>query len=320
MNEPNTLMEAIAHFADPDRALFAFVALRWPTGVWCPRCGMPDPSFISTRRIWKCKSCRRQFSAKVGTVMEDSPLGLDKWMTGIWLVANAKNGISSHEIGRALGITQKSAWFMAHRIRHALMMGSFDKLDGEVEVDQTFIGPDKRKMNEDARERFERLPEGTERTVVQSAVERGGDARSRVIADTSRRAIHGAVRDAVEPGSQIYTDEHVSFDRLDGYERATVNHGEGQYRNGDAYTNTVEGYFNLFKRCVKGTWISVSPWHTNRYLADQDFRWNERKADDGRRFRMATRTVTGRRMTYARLTSARVGRGPVKGYDWRAGR
>lgn len=205
MNEPSTLIEAITHFSDPDRALFAFVALRWPTGVWCPRCGMNEVTFMKSRRIWKCNACRRQFSAKVGTVMEDSALGLDKWMTGIWLVANAKNGISSHEIGRALGITQKSAWFMAHRIRHALMAGSVEKLNGEVELDETFIGPTMKKMNAEARARFEAIPEHEQRIVAVAAVERGGDAKTRVVRDRSRSTLHDAVRAAVEPGANTGT-------------------------------------------------------------------------------------------------------------------
>jgi Transposase and inactivated derivatives len=144
MKSPETLQEAIVYFSDPERAFVYAVNLRWPDGkVTCPRCGNDKHSFIKTRRLWFCKGCEKQFTVKVGTIFEDSALGLDKWMSAVWMIVNAKNGISSWEIHRALGVTQKTAWFMLHRIRRAMSNNSFVKLGGpgsEVEADETFIG------------------------------------------------------------------------------------------------------------------------------------------------------------------------------------
>src|SRR5215211_5252896 len=150
---PQTLLEAIRYFSDLDVATEYMAKLRWPNGPVCPRCGGVAHSYISTRRLWKCKECQKQYSVKLGTIFEDSALGLDKWLPAIWLIANSKNGISSHELARALGTTQKSAWFMLHRIRLAMQTGSFDKLDGEVEADETYIGGKARNMHEDVRKR-----------------------------------------------------------------------------------------------------------------------------------------------------------------------
>src|SRR5271168_4390929 len=157
VKQPKTLQQAIVYFSDPDRALVFAIELRWPDGkIACPRCGSDQHSFVSTRRIWFCKGCKKQFTVKVGTIFEDSPLGMDKWMTAVWLIVNCKNGISSYEVGRDLGITQKTAWFMLHRIRLAMQSGSFVKLGGnggEVEADETFIGGKARNMHVDVRER-----------------------------------------------------------------------------------------------------------------------------------------------------------------------
>src|SRR5262245_24140729 len=141
-NEPEALLEAIRYFSDPDTCLAYLVARRWPNGVTCPTCGSTDVSFIGTRRLWRCKNkhTRREFTIKVGTIMEDSPLGLDKWLPAMWMIANDKNGVSSYEIARALGITQQSAWFMMHRIRLAMQEEFSSQLVGHVEVDETFIG------------------------------------------------------------------------------------------------------------------------------------------------------------------------------------
>src|SRR5690349_21308187 len=144
---PNTMVEAVRFFSDPDTTIAYVAKLRWPEGPICPRCEGREHSYLKTRRLWKCKSCKRQFSVKVGTIFEDSAIPLDKWMVAIWLIANSKNGISSHELGRALGITQKSAWFVNHRIRLAMQAGSFEPIDGHVEVDETFIGGKARNMH-----------------------------------------------------------------------------------------------------------------------------------------------------------------------------
>src|SRR3954467_12065122 len=203
---PETLLEAIRYFADRDVANDFVASLRWPDGPVCPGCGGVEYSYLTTRRVWKCKECKRQYSVKVGTVFEDSPLGLDKWLPAVWLVANSKNGISSHELGRALGITQKSAWFMVHRIRLAMQTGTFDKLDGEVEVDESFVGGLAKNMHK--RERKEKITGtgGTNKTIVVGIRQRDGEIRAQVVGDTKRVTLHGLVREHVEKGSAVYTD------------------------------------------------------------------------------------------------------------------
>ena len=166
--EPATLVEAIRHFADPDVTLNTMVALRWPSGVCCPTCGRTDVRFIKTRRMWECKEVhpKKQFSAKIGTIFEDSALGLDKWFVAVWMVANCKNGVSSHELGRSLGVTQKSAWFMLHRIRLAMQAGSLLKAEGEVEADETYVGGVARNMHKDKRERTIKSTGGAGKAIV----------------------------------------------------------------------------------------------------------------------------------------------------------
>lgn len=144
---PKTLLQAVKYFSDADTALGCMVAIRWPAGITCPRCDSEKHSFVKTRRIWICAGCKKHFSVKIGTIMEDSPIGLDKWLSAIWLIVNAKNGISSYEIHRSLGITQKSAWFLLHRIRKAMQTSTFQKLFGHVEVDEAFIGSKARDMH-----------------------------------------------------------------------------------------------------------------------------------------------------------------------------
>lgn len=287
-------------------------------GVTCPRCGGSEPYFLKPRRVWKCRECRRQFSIKVGTIMEDSPLGLDKWLAAMWLVANAKNSISSCEVHRAIGITQKAAWFVLHRIREAMAGGSIDKLEGEVEVDETFIGARADKMNRRARLRNRAKRPGTGGKIVAvTAVQRNGRAKSATVRNTSRRELHKAVRERIEPGATVYTDDNASYDRLNGYTQRAVNHSRSQYVSGNTHTQNAENYFSLFMRCVKGTWVNVSPEHTDRFLAEQDFRYSERLEDDGTRARKVAGGVEGKRLTHRQLTAKGTGRGPRKGYDWR---
>ncbi len=186
MEKPKTLQQAIVHFANPDNCLQFMVSLRWPNGVECPTCGRKDPAFLANQRKWQCKSvhAKRQFSAKVGTIFEDSPLPLDKWLVAVWMIANCKNGISSYEVGRALGITQKSAWFMLHRIRLAMQNSSLLKIGGggkEVEVDETFIGGAARNMHKDIHHRRITATGSKDKTPVLGIIERGGELRAAVI-------------------------------------------------------------------------------------------------------------------------------------------
>ncbi len=307
-NAPRTLIEAVRYFADPEVALKHMVELRWPEGVHCPHCGRTDVRFIATRRIWECKEkhAKRQFSAKVGTIFEDSALPLDKWFVAIWLIANAKNGISSYELGRSLGITQKSAWHMNHRIRLAMKMGTFEKMKNEVEADETAVGGLAKNMH--AHKRAARITGrgNTNKTVVLGIVERTtADSPSRiragVIQAADRKTLHGAITATVEAGSTLYTDAWRPYRGLKGYTHAIIDHSIGEYVNGRVSTNAVENFWSLLKRSIKGTYIAVEPFHLGRYVDEQVFRFNARKGNDADRFATLLSAVTGKRLQYKEL-------------------
>jgi len=304
---PETLLEAIKFFADQDVSL-AFVAkLRWPNGVTCPRCDAGDPSFLSTRKIWKCKGCKKQFSAKVGTIFEDSPLGLDKWLPALWMVINCKNGISSYEMARDLGVTQKSAWFMNHRIRLAVQEGTFEPMSGEVEVDETYIGGLARNMHKDKRAEKITGTGGAGKTAVMGLLERhGSDGHSRVkakvVPNVRRKTMSPEIRQTVTKGSEVFTDSLPSYNDLsDAYTHLVINHAE-RYVDGKIHTNGMENFWSLLKRSIKGTYVSVEPFHLFRYLDEQSFRFNTRKMSDGMRFLRAAVGIIGKRLTYSGLT------------------
>jgi transposase-like protein len=307
--EPQTLLEAVRYFADPDVSLRTIVELRWPNGVRCPTCGSGDVRFLATRRVWECKTKhpRRQFSAKVGTIFEDSPIDLGKWFAAIWMVANCKNGISSYEMHRALGVTQKTAWFMNHRIRLAMKTGSFLKMSGEVEADETFIGGLAKNMHKHERARKIKGTGGSGKAAVLGIVERGTDDRtSRIktshVPNVKRRTLAPEVRAGVEPGATVYTDALKSYLGLsDAYDHQTIDHAI-EFVNGNVHTNNVENFWSLLKRTLKGTYVSVDPVHLDRYLDEQAFRFNERDDKDGDRFRKVVSSVAGKRLTYAELT------------------
>jgi transposase-like protein len=305
---PSSLLEAIRYFSDLDIATDYVAKLRWPDGPVCPRCGGAEYSYLTTRRLWKCKACRKQYSVKVGTIFEDSPLGLDKWLPAIWLAANSKNGISSHELGRALGITQKSAWFMLHRIRLAMRSGSFSMLSGEVEVDETYIGGKARNMHQGAARTPRRRTVGQgrskDKTAVIGMIERGGKVRAQVLEDIRRKTLHSYVHDNVTPGSTLYTDEFASYTGLDrDFNHLTINHAV-RYVDGNVHTNVMENFWSLLKRGLNGTYISVKPFHLFRYLDERMFTFNERELDDLGRFEKVVGAVAGRRLTYARVTGS----------------
>ena len=308
LTEPQTLIEAIRHFADPDVALQTMVELRWPDGVHCPTCGRTDPRFIATRRMWECKERhpRKQFSAKVGTIFEDSPIDLGKWFAAVWMVANCKNGISSYEMHRALGVTQKTAWFMDHRIRLAMKTGSFVKMSGEVEADETFIGGLSKNMHKDRRARTIKGTGGAGKAAVLGIVERGeGYGVSRIkaaqVPNVRRATLQPAIREVVEPGAHVYTDALKSYLGLgDAYTHETIDHAVA-FVDGNIHTNSVENFWSLLKRTLKGTYVSVDPIHLDAYLDEQAFRFNERGHNDGGRFRKVVSSVAGRRLTYAEL-------------------
>jgi transposase-like protein len=305
---PKTLLQAIRYFADPDVALNFLASLRWPDGPSCPRCGSLEHSFLKTRRIWKCKACQRQFSVKLGTIFEDSPIGLDKWLPCLWMIANDKNGISSYEVGRALGVTQKTAWFMLHRIRLAMQTETFAKMGGDVEVDETYIGG-KRGNQPKARQRRIGFTGSSHpgKVAVMGLLERHGHdgyskVRTAVITTGMKKpSVQGMVRDRVEPGSNVYTDALRSYVGLDrDYIHQFIDHAE-KYVEGQVHTNGLENFWSLVKRALKGTYISVEPFHLFRYLDEQVFRFNARKTDDANRFTAVLRNAPGRRLTYKAL-------------------
>ncbi len=308
VHEPKTLQDAIVYFSDLDNCLKYVVRKRWPNGVECPICGCKDVIFLANQRRWKCrqKHERRQFSVKVGTIFEESPLGLDKWLTAMWQIVNCKNGISSYEVCRAMGITQKSAWFMDHRIRFALGMGSGDKMTGEVEADETFIGGKARNMHAHIRTRKITGTGGKDKTAVMGILERGKDGkpsrmRTSVVPNRRKKALQAEVREHVEAGSALYTDALKSYEGLDEFQHQVVDHAV-EYVREQVHTNGCENFWSLTKRMLNGTYVSVEPFHLFRYLDEQTYRFNSRKLTDGERFDMAVRGIVGKRLTWDRLT------------------
>jgi transposase-like protein len=310
MSEPKSLQEAIVYFSNPDNCIDYLAIHRWPSGtVRCPTCGSNSVKFSEKRRTWQCSShhAKREFSVKVGTVMEDSPIGLDKWLAAMWLVTNCKNGVSSYEIERDLKVTQKSAWFMLHRIRLAMQDENSGKLNGHVEVDETFIGGKARNMHLDKRERRITGTGGKDKTIVFGALERGGKVRTMVVADRKRGTLQTCVKEHVEAGSALYSDALVSYDGLaQDYAHQVIDHAE-KYVDGKIHTQGLDNFWSLLKRGIAGTYVSVEPFHLFRYLDEQVFRYNnratkERNVTDADRFSMAVSKIVGKRLTFAELT------------------
>jgi transposase-like protein len=299
---PETLAEAIKYFADADRALQFVASIRWQDGkAVCPCCKSSNVSFLATRRLWKCRDCKKQFSAKAGTIFEDSALGFDKWLPAFWMIVNAKNGISSCELSRALGVTQKTAWFMLHRIRLAMQSGSIDKLSGEVEADETYIGGLSRNMNNERKSKRGRGTGGVGKAIVMGLLERKGKVRLKHVANARRATIQAEVRQNVEAGSQLFTDFLPSYNGLSGeFIHQAINHAEC-YAKGNVHTNGMENFWSLLKRTIKGTYVSVEAFHLFRYLDEQAFRFNERETDDAGRFLKGIVGVIGKRLQYAKL-------------------
>ena len=302
---PTTLQQAIIYFADPENASNFLMQMRWPNGVECPNCEGKEVSYLSTRRLWKCKACKKQFSVKVGSIMEDSPIGLDRWLAAIWLIANAKNGISSCELARSLGMTQKSAWFVLHRIRKAMQNGSLEMLSGHVEVDETYIGGKARNMHRGALAtrlaKFATAHTGRNQNIGKMAVmglleRHGGEVRTMVVGGTKRHHLQGEVTKHVEAGSVVHTDALRAYNQLgESYIHNVINHAE-KYVDGQIHTNGIENFWSLLKRCIRGTYVSVEPFHLFRYLDEQTFRFNTRRGTDADRFVKTAAALTGKRL------------------------
>jgi transposase-like protein len=306
---PETLLGAVTYFSDQNRALGFMKSIRWPDGVVkCPHCGSKEVTFLANARLWKCKTAhpKQKFSVKVGTVFEDSPIGLDKWLPAVWLATNCKNGISSYEIARDLGVTQKTAWFMMHRIRLAMQDESIEQMSGKVEADETFIGGKARNMHKDKREKVQRGRGHVGKVAVMGLLERNSPdkhsrVRLRVVKSVRRHVLHTEIQKEVVKGSEVFTDALGSYTGLAAeYVHQVIDHAEC-YAKGHVHTNGLENFWSLLKRGIKRTYVSVEPFHLFRYLDEQAFRFNERKDSDAGRFIKVVSGVIGKGLRYAKL-------------------
>ena len=300
------MLEAVRKFTDPQVAHDFFVQIRWPNGMACPRegCGSAGVAYLEKVRRWYCNDCKKQFSAKVGTIFEDSPIGLDKWLPAIWLIASNRNGISSHELARALDVTQKTAWFMLHRIREAMADENYIKLQGPVEADEAYIGGRKRRPNVGTAN-LALSPTGPQagKTIIFGMVQRrkGGKARA-FVASAKIGTLHKKVRENVLKGAVLYTDAWKGYKKLSReYVHHVINHAE-EYVRGHIHTNSIEAFWSLLKRNLRGTYVAPRPQHLQRYVEEQVFRFNQRLAQDGPRFATAAKMADGKRLTWRDLT------------------
>ena len=321
MDAPKTLQQAIQYFSDEKVCIEAVAAMRWPDGVKCPRCLAGEPYWFESQKRWKCRKCRKQFSVKVESIFEDSPISLTKWLPALWLIVNCKNGISSYEIARDLGVTQKTAWFMLQRLRLALKANNLGKLGGndggEVEVDEAFVGGKLKNMHRrramalaavKAGEGYGTRPMHENKAAVIGMLDRESrQIRAKVVPNVRRETLQKEILKNIKHGSKVYTDEAVAYDTLRyRYIHETVNHADA-YVKGRVHTNGLENFWSLMKRNLAGTYVCVEPFHLDRYLDEQMFRFNNRATkdnplDDADRFLLALSQVANRRLTYAELT------------------
>ena len=317
MRQPNTLVEAIRYFSDKQNCINAVALMRWEDGSpVCPKCGAAQGErnhyWLKTQARWKCYACRKQFSVKVGTIFEDSPLDLHIWLTALWMLCNCKNGESSYEIGRATGIAQKSAWFVLQRLRHVLKDIQPVKLDGgPIEIDECHVGPKPKNMHADKRlARKVGMSGYADKTAIMGMLDREScQVRATVIPNASRETLQKQILERVGFGSTIYTDGWLGYDGLAAkqYVHETVNHIE-EYVRGNVHTQGIENFWSCLKRTLTGTYIAVEPFHMDGYLAEQCFRFNNRKdMNDGDRFAKALAGVSGKRLTWVELTGKEAG-------------
>jgi transposase-like protein len=311
LETPETLQAAVEFFADEDRCIAYLVQTRWPDGnITCPICNRPEPRYLAKQRRFECrgKHPRKQFSVKVGTIFEDSPIALKSWLLAMWQITACKNGISSYELHRALGVTQKTAWFMNHRIRLAMQDTTTggSMFGGTVEVDETYIGGKARYMHKDKRQKAIKGRGPLGKAAVMGLLQRHetkGKSRVRltVVPNTRRHQLQSRVEKHIEDGSAVFTDALKSYDGLGlYYQHSVIDHAE-RYADGQVHTNGLENFWSLLKRSIKGTYVSVEPFHLFRYLDEQAFRFNERSGTDAERFEQTLRQVTGKRVTFEQL-------------------
>jgi len=309
MESPTTLRDAVLWFAEFEHCRQFMLELRWPDGkVACPYCGAEKLTWLPKARVWKCYAGheRPTFSLKTGTIFEDSPIPLEKWLCAAWMLICCKNGISSYEIHRGLGVTQKTAWFMLHRIRLAARERGFNKLGGagsEIEGDETLVGGKVQNMHRGSKRLARANTDGNwGKTVVLGLLEREGRVRAAVAPSRKKHHVRPNVLENIEPGSKLYTDEHASYEGMRGtFEHEFVNHAVA-YVQGRVHTNGLENFWSLLKRTLKGTYVSVDPAHLQAYVDEQVFRFNNREMTDAERFTSVMKQIVGRRLTYNELT------------------
>ena len=322
MDSPKTLLEAIQYFSDAENCRKFMVSVRWADEiVRCPHCGNDKVTYLEKAKLYFCpvRHAKQKFSLKVGTIFEDSAIGLDKWLPAAWLIANCKNGISSYELARAIGVTQKSAWHMLHRLRHAMKpFVDGTKLGGPegspVEVDESFVGGKIRNMHRSKANAIRaNMPQdridGYEtrwdnKTAVLGMFDRESrQVRAKVVPNVKRETLQKEILGNVKYGSSVFTDEAVVYDNLHRkYVHDTVNHAEC-YVNGQVHTNSLENFWSLMKRNLSGTYVAVEPFHLDKYIDEQVFRFNNRQnKTDADRFKKLLSQIVGKRLTYAEVT------------------
>ena len=318
METPKTLQRAIQHFSDEQVCIDAVAKMRWPNGPECPACQHKEHWYLAAQKRWKCKECHKQFTVKLGTIFEDSPIPLQKWLPALWMLVNCRNGISSYEIHRDLGVSQKAGWFMLQRLRLALRDGSIEKMGGgensEVEIDEAFIGGKvsnmhSRKRNRMVRESGNSNVGSLNKIVVMGFLDREArKIRTQIVPNTSRVTLQAQVLKHVAEDSNVYTDEAPGYNKLrENFVHEIVNHTQ-QYVRGRVHTNGLENFWSLLKRGLNGTYVAVEPFHLHRYLDEQAFRFNNRKDDNGKklddaaRFELALSQIAGKRLTFAEVT------------------
>ena len=317
-----TLQQAIQYFNDEQLCIDAVAKLRWPDGKpTCPACGGKDHYWLASQKRWKCKECWKQFSVKVGTIFEDSPIPLQKWLPALWMLVNCRNGVSSYEIQRSLGVSQKAGWFMLHRLRLVVKALNLDaKLGsggGPVECDETFVGPNPVRMHKLRRAKIQAI--ATEenlsrhapgKTIVMGMLDREArKVRAAVIPNVKRATLQEQILKHVKGGATIYTDDFPAYKYAlaDKFAHDVVNHVE-TYVKGQVHTQGIENFWSLLKRGLRGTYVAVEPFHLERYVDEQVFRFNNRKDVDGRklsdaeRFKIALSQIAGKRLTFAEVT------------------